>query len=294
METKELISELEATGDYKVVKKLYPQESYNEDDGSDKRIAIFLDVETTGLSVDEAEIIELGMIAFEFSIKDRRIFKIIDEFDEFEEPKKGEISQEITDLTGITNDMVKGKKINDEKVNKFISDAVIIIAHNANFDRQFVEKRFHVFKDIHWGCSLNDVSWTENGLKARNLEYLAYIYGYYFEAHRASYDCRASVHLLAQELPKSKELVLDNLLNTARKKTARIFAEKAPFDKKDQLKERSYKWNPDMKVWFIDVNENDMVDELTWLGENIYSDGRTDHLQPSIFGATKRYSDRIS
>ena len=110
METEKIISELESTGDYKVIKKLHPKEFYNEDDGSDKRIAIFLDVETTGLSVDEAEIIELGMIAFEFSKKDGRIFKIIDEFDEFEEPKKGEISQEITDLTGITNDIVKGKK----------------------------------------------------------------------------------------------------------------------------------------------------------------------------------------
>jgi DNA polymerase-3 subunit epsilon len=293
METKELISELEATGDYKVVKKLYPQESYNEDDGSDKRTAIFLDVETTGLSVEDAEIIELGMIAFEYS-DDGRIFKIIDEFDEFEEPKKGEIPQEITDITNITNEMVKGKSIDDEKVNKFISDSVIVIAHNADFDRQFVEKRFPVFKDIHWGCSLNDVSWEENGFKIKKLEYLAYMYSYFYDAHRASYDCRASVHLLAQELPKSNELVLDNLLKTARKKTARIFAEKAPFDKKDQLKERSYKWNPDMKVWFIDVNENDMADELTWLGENIYPNGKTDHLQPSIFGATKRYSDRIS
>jgi len=293
METKELISELEATGDYKVVKKLYPQEFYNEDDGSDKSIAIFLDVETTGLSVEEAEIIELGMIAFEF-LKDGRIFKIIDEFDEFEEPKKGEIPQEITDITNITNEMVKGKSIDDEKVNKFISDSVIVIAHNANFDRQFVEKRFSVFKDIAWGCSINDVSWKENGLNARNLEYLAYMYGYYYDAHRASYDCRASVHLLAQELPKSNELVLNNLLKTARKKTARIFAEKAPFDKKDQLKGRGYKWNPDRKVWFIDVNEDNKADELTWLGENIYPNGKTDHLQPSIFGATKRYSDRIS
>ena len=293
METEKIISELESTGDYKVVKKLHTQESYNEDDGSNKRIAIFLDVETTGLSVEEAEIIELGMIAFEYS-DDGRIFNIIDEFDEFEEPKKGEIPQEITDITSITNEMVKGKSINDKKVNEFISDAVIIIAHNANFDRQFVEKRFSVFKDISWGCSINDVSWKENGLNARNLEYLAYMYGYFYDAHRASYDCRASVHLLAQELPKSNELVLSDLLKTARKKTSRIFADKASFDKKDQLKERRYKWNPDMKVWFIDVNENDMADELTWLGENIYPNGKTDHLKPSIFGARKRYSDRIS
>ena len=84
METEKIISELESTGDYKVVKKLHTQESYNEDDGSNKRIAIFLDVETTGLSVEEAEIIELGMIAFEYS-DDGRIFNIIDEFDEFDD-----------------------------------------------------------------------------------------------------------------------------------------------------------------------------------------------------------------
>ena len=292
MEIEKLISELEVTGDYKVIKKLYPQESYNKDDKSEKRVAIFLDVETTGLDADEAEIIELGMIAFEYSNEDGRIFNIIDEFDEFEEPKKGEIPQKITDITSITNDMVKGKSINNEKVNKFISDAVIVIAHNANFDRQFVEKRFPVFKDISWGCSINDVSWKENGLKARNLEYLAYIYGYYYDAHRASYDCRASVHLLSQKLPISGELVLKNLLTTARKKTSRIFAEKAHFNKKDQLKERGYSWNPEKKSWFIDVIEDVMESELIWLGENIFSEG-VEHIQPNTFDARLRYSSRI-
>jgi len=292
MEIEKLISELEVTGDYKVIKKLYPQESYNKDDKSDKRVAIFLDVETTGLDVNEAEIIELGMIAFEYSNEDGRIFNIIGEFDEFEEPKKGEIPKNITDITSITNDMVKGKSINDEKVNKFISDAVIIIAHNANFDRQFVEKRFPIFEDLSWGCSINDVSWKENGLKARNLEYLAYIYGYYYDAHRASYDCRASVHLLSQKLPVSAELVLKNLLTKARKKTSRIFAEKAHFNKKDQLKERGYSWNPDKKSWFIDVTEDVMEDELIWLSENIFPEG-VEHLQPNTFGARLRYSSRI-
>jgi len=292
MQAKELISELEATGDFKVVKKLHPQQSYNENDGSGKRIAVFLDVETTGLDPNEAEIIELGMIAFEYS-EQGKIFNIIDEFNGYEEPKKGEIPQEITDLTGITNEMVQGKRIDDEEVNAFISDAVIIIAHNATFDRQFVEGRFHVFKDISWGCSINDVSWKENGLKARNLEYLAYIYGYYYDAHRASYDCRASVHLLSQKLPKSNELVLKNLLETARQKTNRVYACKAPFHAKDRLKERGYKWNPVKKSWSIDILDDDVESELTWLSDNVYDGGNADDVEKIPVSARTRYSDRI-
>ena len=77
MSEKDLIKQLEETGNYRVIKKLEPQDFYNEDDGSDKKIAIFLDVETTGKVPEEDEIIELGMVAFEYNPNSGKIYRIL-------------------------------------------------------------------------------------------------------------------------------------------------------------------------------------------------------------------------
>jgi DNA polymerase-3 subunit epsilon len=162
----ELIEQLEKKGNYKISKRLKPQESYNEDDGSEKKIAIFLDVETTGKEIAEDEIIELGMVAFEYNPDSGKIFKILNNFNELEEPNV-RISPEASEVNGITMEMVRGRKIEDDKVEDFISKAVLIISHNALFDRQFVEKRFSCFVQKNWACSINDVSWKENGFNNR-------------------------------------------------------------------------------------------------------------------------------
>ena len=162
--------------DIKELKKLKDQTHYNDDDGSDKKIAIFLDTETTGTDLAKDEIIELGMVAFEFNSETGKIFKILETFNELEEPTI-EISKEASEVNGITMEMVKGHKIKDNEVKDFISSAAIILAHNAKFDRHFVEKRFSFFENTSWGCSIKDVSWHENGLKSRSLEFLAYKYG---------------------------------------------------------------------------------------------------------------------
>ena len=207
----ELIDQLEQTGNYKISKKLEPQESYNKDDGSEKKIAIFLDVETTGKETIEDEIIELGMVAFEYSPESGKVFKILNNFNELEEPNVP-ISPEASEVNGITMEMVKGHKIEDDKVEDFISKAVLIISHNALFDRQFVEKRFSCFIQKNWACSINDVSWKENGFNNRSLEFLAYKFDYFFDAHRAYMDCLASIHLLSKKLPKFDSPVLQDLI----------------------------------------------------------------------------------
>ena len=176
-----------------------------------------------------------------------------------------EISEEASEINGITMEMVKGHKIKDNEVKDFISSSAIILAHNAKFDRHFVEKRFPFFENTSWGCSIKDVSWYENGLKSRSLEFLAYKFGYFFEAHRADKDCMASIHLLSKMLPETKLLVLEDLLINARKKSNRIAAKGAPFAIKDNLRDRGYKWNAEAKYWFIDVSEEDTSLEINWL-----------------------------
>ena len=77
MNANELITKLEATGNYKVMKKLVREEIINIDDGREKKIAIFLDIESTGTNIDLHEIIELAMVKFEYNADDGTIYRIV-------------------------------------------------------------------------------------------------------------------------------------------------------------------------------------------------------------------------
>ena len=79
MENQDLVNQLNDSGEYRVLKKLDLNQTYNEDDGSDKKIAIFLDTETTGTDVEEDQIIELGMVTFEYNPNSGKIFRILSE-----------------------------------------------------------------------------------------------------------------------------------------------------------------------------------------------------------------------
>jgi DNA polymerase-3 subunit epsilon len=64
------------------------------------------------------------------------------------------------------------------------------------------------------------------------------------------------------------------LLENARRKTVRIWAEQSPFDLKDELKKRGYRWSPGEdgrpKAWYVDVDEAKRDDEIDYLRRTIY------------------------
>ena len=120
MEKQDLVNQLNESGEYRVLKKLDLSQTYNEDDGSDKKIAIFLDTETTGTNVEEDQIIELGMVSFEYNPNSGKIFRILSEFNELEEPSV-EIAEEASKVHGISMEMLTGKKINDDDVKQYLS-----------------------------------------------------------------------------------------------------------------------------------------------------------------------------
>ena len=82
---------------------------------------ILLDTETTGLDHAKDEIIELGMVKFDYT-PDGRIVGVRDTFSAFNEPSVP-IPPEVTALTGITDEMVAGHKIDEAAVNAFADDA---------------------------------------------------------------------------------------------------------------------------------------------------------------------------
>jgi DNA polymerase-3 subunit epsilon len=180
----------------------------------------------------------------------------------------------VTALTGITDELVAGHRIDETAVTAFVGDGVIVIAHNSGFDRKFAERYWPVFEHKAWACSATEIAWRTHGFAGAQLGYLLNGAGFFHAAHRAVDDCHALLEVLALELPTTGAPALALLLETARKKTIRLWAEHSPFELKDSLKRRGYRWSDGSdgrpRSWYIDVCETALDDEIAFLRTEIY------------------------
>ncbi|WP_225011256.1 3'-5' exonuclease [Novosphingobium percolationis] len=268
----DLARRLEASGDFRVLRRLKLSERIEPSDGVQTRTGMFLDVESTGLDVRVSEIIEISVTPFEYGL-DERIVSVGQPLHQFNEPADP-IPAEITAITGLTDELVAGHRLDIPAIEAFVEQANIIIAHNAAFDRPLVERISPIFSAKPWACTMCDVPWKEEGVEGRRLSELLSGFKYFFDAHRAVDDCEAGIALLTMTLPKSGERVLSSVLRTARQPTWRIFADAAPFEMKDVLKHRGYKWNADRalgpRAWWKEV-PSDLVDaEVDFLQSEIF------------------------
>ena len=263
---------LQATGAYRVLRRIAPLPLNTQESRNQTRVGIFLDLETTGLDPIHDEIIEFGMVPFVYTL-DGRILGTLPAFSRLREPSQP-IPPEITALTGITQEMVAGKAITPEEIARFVAQAALIVAHNARFDRPFAERFWEGFSTRPWACSMEDVPWQAEGFDGRSLGYLVMQAGWFFNGHRAADDCLAGVTLLTTRLPKTQTPALSALLQEARQPRWQIWAENAPFDLKDKLKARGYRWNDGTdgrpKAWFIEVPQVQKEEELHFLKTEIY------------------------
>ncbi|MGX1007085.1 DNA polymerase-3 subunit epsilon [Bradyrhizobium japonicum] len=284
---------LSRSADFRVLRRLTPRIVSSLPTGQGTRTGILLDTETTGLDHRKDEIIELGMVKFEY-LADGRIVGVRDTFAAFNEPS-APIPPEVTAITGITDAMVAGQRIDDAAVAAFVDDAVITIAHNSGFDRKFAERYWPIFELKAWACSATEVDWRSHGFAGAQLGYLLNGAGYFHQAHRAVDDCHALLEILDFTLPTTGAPALALLLDTARKKTIRIWAEQSPFELKDSLKRRGYRWSDGTdgrpKSWFRDVDETALDDEIAFLRTEIYMQ----YVEPTVqrLTAFTRFSSRI-
>lgn len=283
---------LAKSSDYRVLRRLIPRTEFASYVGQAIKTGILLDVETTGLDATKDEIIELAMVKFTY-LPDDRIAQITDVYSSFNE-SHSPIPPEITDLTGITDEMVLGHRIDPQAVAAFVADARIIIAHNASFDRRFAERYWSLFEHKPWACSATEVEWRKHGFDGSRLGYLLAGVGLFHQAHRAIDDCRALAEILASDVPKQSRSGLAVLLERARRKTMRIWAEQSPFELKDELKRRGYRWSDGTdgrpKSWYVDVDEASQAAEIEFLRTTIY----LRDIQPRIqaMNAINRFSNR--
>lgn len=289
---------LEASANYKILRRLeiekHPRLSGNPVNGKAK-IGLCLDTETTGFKYEEDKIIELGIVVFEYEMESCEITRIIGRYSGFEDPGIP-LSPEVIKVTGITDDMLAGQAFDDEAVNAMARQANLVLAHNSKFDRPFIERRFPAFTSLPWACTLSQIDWAAELVTSRTLEYLLYkCGGYFIDAHRACNDAEGLLGLLLEDLPDSGAPVFKTLMETARKTTTRIHAIGSPFDSKDLLKERKYRWsdgaNGKPKCWWIDVPSEQESEELAFLSESVYM-GDTSSVVLSRINAYSRFSVR--
>ncbi len=164
--------QLEASGRYRVLRRLDLGACLTDRGESQTRLGMFLDIESTGLDPLSCEPIELAILPFEYQL-DGAIVAIHPPFHQFNEPS-APIPVEITKITGITNELVSGHRIDPAAVASFIDDAAIVVAHNAAFDRPIAERISPAFIALSTFCQRSAVSMsamTNDRSSTRNLPF---------------------------------------------------------------------------------------------------------------------------
>ncbi len=278
---------LERTGDYRVLRRLTPQRQFSREAPENPFVGIILDTETTGLTPGTDEVIELGLIKFEYG-RSGEIYRVLDTFNQLQQPAKP-IPAHITAITGITDGEVAGHAIDAAEVEAFVSGAALIIAHNAKFDRPMCEATWPFIQNFNWASSFAQIPWREEGHEGTKLGYLLNDYGYFHNGHRAIDDCGALLHLLTRQLPSTKRKAMSLLLDNARKTEFQLWAENAPFEFKDDLKARGYRWDSLARCWFIILDEATLSAEEEFLHREVCP-GRSVPFRRDKITARNRFS----
>jgi len=206
--------------DEEKIKVIYGMEAYFVDDLVDavdgKRKASFsdtfvcFDIETTGLSARQDKITEIGAV----KIKDGQI---MERFNTFVNPQM-HIPSKITELTGITDDMVRDAPLEPEAVRSFLDfcgDSVLA-AHNASFDTSFIKTSCQRLNIPYTYTSIDTVAIARAllpGIKNCKLDTVAKYLGLNdFNHHRAKDDAEILAKIFLEFLDRLKsESCINNI-----------------------------------------------------------------------------------
>ena len=156
----------------------------------------FIDLETTGTDVGQDEVIEVAIKVISINKNDGSSLAAINSYESLSQPELP-ITEQISKINGITNEMVEGKSIDWNEVDSIISNSHLVVAHTSYFDRPFLEK--YLNKHVPWACSLNDIDWFDRGFINSKLELLCIWHGFYYDAHRAMNDVDSLINLVTHE-----------------------------------------------------------------------------------------------
>lgn len=246
-----------------------------------------IDTETTGLDIKKDFILEIGCALFDTE----RGSIISYHSDIISWPYDIKITQTITDLTGITNEMIFAYGVNARRAFeyfiKYAHGADYLVGHNIkNYDMPLLEMNLK-YLGLNFSLPLIDSmvdlpnsKLTEN----KKLKYMAFEHGYIMnKAHRVIDDIQAVSHLMSF-------YPFEEIEKRSKAKEVTIVA-KVKYEDRLLAKNAGFHWNVEKKHWYRTVKEfefDEIVNTLEFSFEHNWHDRR----QLNLFSAPEDNKDR--
>ncbi len=254
-----------------IIKKLKSREIDLDKQPNNSKIGIIIDTETTGLDYKICKIFEIALVVFAFDKDTYEILGILDKVNELHDCSPlPEISKKISH---VTDEDIKDKKFDRRKLSYWFHECNLVIAHNAKFDRKFLEMEFPELEEKPWVCSQTQIDYEKYNIRSTKLDYIAFKLGFWFDGHRALNDCEALFEILNSKFEGEECTIFQILRSTALKNSNIIYALNTPYSTKDLLREKDYWWNGDSepRCWFkVVYNEEELYSHLNFLSNDIY------------------------
>lgn len=180
----------------------------------------------------------------------------------------------ITELTGLNDADLAGQRIPWARLARQFAAVDLIVAHNAAFDCPRIEgalrghapaawrlltAELRLNKGTVWACTRAQVDWRASGAhRSVSLEPLSWQHGFWYPPHRAAADVYAVVELLRRSGAGVE------LWRRAHQTTHRVIAH-TPYRARHDLKAAGYRWDPDDKRWWTEVEPSQLQDELRFV-----------------------------
>lgn len=258
---------LAASADHRVLRRVPPIAEWGltPAEGPTRR-ALFVDIKTTGPSLETDEVMAFGAILLEYDLRSGAIVEAEGAVG-FEDPAPREIEA-------------------------LARRAQLVIAHDAAFVRPMLEKLCPAFEQKNWASALGEIDWASEGLASVRVDDLLMRLGWFNDGLDVAAHARAGAFLMSRRLPRSGALALRVLLASARRPLMAVRAEGTMFEKREALKQRGYRWDAggggrDAAWWIL---TGDPQVEIAWLNAEIYQYPRA--ITPIPMPASRRYSAR--
>lgn len=201
------------------------------------RYALILDTETTGFDPEKDAIVEVAVALF-----DLKHAQPADSYAALIRCDRNDAEN----VNGIPVAMLKEAHEPDFvwPIVQGLADAAhVVIAHNAEFDRQFVPEL-----GLTWVCSEEDIRWPHRQARAGSLVNLALSLGLgVASAHRAMADVDTLCRIFTRLAEQGHDL--EALIRHAMRPKALFYA-LVPYAQKELAKQHGFRWDGDLKEWW--------------------------------------------